>query len=354
MKKTVSVILISVFILLCALPSLMMLFFGPAKATANEILSPEASFVDSSGKFNKSVLNDFSDWFSDRFAFRSELSTFWAGINAKLFGISVENKVILGKNDWLYYRETIDDYSGVRLTEDELRRAAENLLSIQNYCASKNVDFVFTVAPNKNSLYFENMPTIINRSIDASNARRLYDMLDELNVHHADLYSAFTSENEVLYFKTDSHWTSKGAALAADRLLGELGRESSWYSSDFSLQKPHTGDLYEMLYPAGKTTETDWVPSRDFTYICESDPNGGNALNIRTSCENGTGSLLCWRDSFGISLYPYLAESFSKAYFSRASSYNISLIEDGDYDTVIIEIVERNISRLCDMDVPEY
>ena len=32
---------------------------------------------------------------------------------------------------------------------------------------------------------------------------------------------------------------------------------------------------------------------------------------------------LCWRDSFGIALYPYLAETFHDAVFSRSATYDL-------------------------------
>ena len=67
-------------------------------------------------------------------------------------------------------------------------------------------------------------------------------------------------------------------------------------------------------------------------------------MTIESTCRTGTGTLLCWRDSFGNSLYPYLAQRFEKATFLRASSYDLTKL--GEADTVIIELVERNIPRL--------
>ena len=83
-----------------------------------------------------------------------------------------------------------------------------------------------------------------------------------------------------------------------------------------------------------------------FSFKLANDPNGGNALRIRSECDGQSGTLLCWRDSFGISLYPYLADAFETATFSRAADYDPARFADTEYDTVILEIVERNLPRL--------
>lgn len=353
MNRTLNKIFIAVFILLCIIPSAGMLVFGQSEAAANEILSPEPAIVNEEGRFNVSVLSEFSDWFGDRFALRQQLSTLWAQLNAKLFGNSVEDQVILGEDGWLFFSETLDDFRGVTLSDSEISAAAENLRIICDYCSERGIDFVFTVAPNKNSLYPGFMPSYIAPGNAVSNARRLYSELDGLGVNYIDLHELFESQH-VLYFKTDSHWNSRGAALAADALLHALGRKSDYSSLDFSSPAEHEGDLYAMLYPAGNFRETDMQPSEPFGFNCLNDPNGGNAINIRTQNDASEGSLMCWRDSFGISLYPYLAESFGSARFSRSAKYDLSVLDGGEYDAVIIEIVERNIGNLAGLDLSQF
>ena len=132
--------------------------------------------------------------------------------------------------------------------------------------------------------------------------------------------------------------------MAADGLLNMLDRGGDYSTASFAVSEEHRGDLYEMLYPAGRATETATVYGGEFSYVCESDPNGGNAITIKTSCDGGSGGLMCWRDSFGIALYPYLAQSFVAATFSRSADYDLTLADSAD--TVIIELVERNLSNI--------
>lgn len=344
-KKTIELLFILLFLVLCLIPGVGMLIFGESEAAANEILTSKPSLTKRDGSLNAEVLSDFSDYIADRFAFRQELVTVWSWINAAVFHSSVEDQVVLGSDGWLYYSETLDDYIGIGMDDAELEYAARNLYLMQEYAENQGARFVFTAAPNKNSLYPENMPSGYPNGHDASNGAKLPFYLDKYGVNYSDLFSVFQGE-DILYFRTDSHWNGQGAALAADSILSGLGIDSEYASDSFSSSVCHTGDLYEMLYPAGTRTEPDPQYAAGFTYRCENDPNGGNAITIQTKCEDGDGVLLCWRDSFGISLYPYLAQQFGEALFSRASSYDLTQIGALGADTVIIELVERNLDQL--------
>ena len=336
MKKA-KLIFISIFIVLCLVPSAGMLLFGEAQPAANEMLAAKPAITTRSGEFNLSFLSDVSDYIADRFAFRQELATAWAGVNAKLFGTSVEEQVVLGRDGWLYFSDTLPDYMGQGMSDTQLRYLANDLALMQEYIESQGKQFAFTIAPNKNSIYPEHMPGYIENRHGESNAARIGAYLDTAGVNYLDLFEILGSE-ENLYYKTDTHWNSRGAALAADGLLELLDRGGDYSAASFATAENHRGDLYEMLYPAGRAVETAPAYDGELSYICESDPNGGNAITIKTVCDAGTDGLMCWRDSFGIALYPYLAQSFAAATFSRSADYDLTLANSAD--AVIIELVE--------------
>lgn len=336
---------IGLVLIILAVPALGMLVTGPSQAGANEVLAAAPSLRNRDGSFNTGILSDVTDYMADRFAFRQEFVTAWAKLNAAVLRTSVEDKVILGGDGWLYYDATRADYMGEGLTDGQLQSAARNLWLMQEYVEGRGGQFLFTIAPNKNSLYPEHMPGYIPSSPDTANAARLPALLADAGVHYAGLYAPIGAEDEVLYFATDSHWTGKGAALAADTLLTALGRTSDYYAGPFAPEE-HLGDLYEMLYPAGTDTETAPAWAGGWTYTTDADPNGGNAITIRTRNPSGTGTLLCFRDSFGIALYPYLAQSYGDALFSRQSAYDLTQMDAVGADTVLIELVERNLSYL--------
>ena len=303
-------------------------------------MEAKPSLTTRGGAFNGSVLSDLADYIGDRFFLRQEAVTAWAKLNATLLKSSVTEDVILGADGWLYFTPTLADFTrSDPMDERELWCAARVLYLLQEYAEGRGGSFVFTVAPNKNSLYKSAMPEY-PVSDGPSNAEALSAYLEHMGVHYLDLFEVFSAEDEILYFPTDSHWNGRGAALAADAILGALGHEGSWSSGPFS-DAVHTGDLYEMLYPAGKDTDPDHAFAPGFTFAA----NTSNPDNIRISADGpGDGALLMYRDSFGRNLYPYLAESFARAQFSRKTDYDPTAMEDGG--ALVIELVERNLRYL--------
>ena len=339
-KKTISLLFTLVFLGLCLIPGAGLVLTGGAEAGANEILAPKPRLTDPEGGLNGAALTELADYIGDRFYLRQECVTAWAELNAA-FGSSVTEDVILGSGGWLYYAPTLPDYTRSEpMTARELWCAGRTLYLLQEYVESRGGQFLFTTAPNKNSLYDEAMPAY-PRAEGESNAQRLQTVLADMGVNHLDLFSLFRAQSETLYFPADSHWNGRGAALAADAILSALGRATGYFRSGFEPGE-HRGDLYEMVYPTGKSLDLDWVYSPGFTFVASS--RNADSITLKTSSEGGSGQLLMYRDSFGRNLYPYLAESFAGAVFSRKTSYDPAVMADGG--ALVVELVERNLRYL--------
>ncbi len=337
MKRFCSILYIALALLLCLTPSLGILAFGESGAAANQRLAPRPSLRERDGSVNAQVLSDSADWLADHFAFRQELVGLWSGLNVKLLASSPEEQVIPGREGWLFFSPTLDDYTGRALSEDELAAVAERLAALQAEAESRGSRFLLAVAPNKNSLYPQYMPAAYPENHDAGNWARLRPLLDEAGVLYVDLFAL-----ELPYYRTDTHWTAAGAAMAADAILTAMGRESAYAAGPFAEGELRPGDLYEMLWPTGAGAEREILYQPGLRYSLENDPNGGNAITIRTAGA-GEGSLYCWRDSFGIALYPYLADAFAQACFSRKTDF---ALPQEDYEVFVLEIVERSIPSL--------
>ncbi len=336
MKKVFSWIFTACVLLISA--ALFLGFFFPSQAGANEQLAAAPALQNKDGSWNENFLADTADWFQDHFFGRQRLISTNNYLTAHIFGTSASDDVILGKDGWLYYAPTLPDYNDENpLSDRQLFSMANNLALMEEYCLTSGRQFVFTIAPNKNSLYPQAMHSAPAAN---SNAQRLLAALKARGVTTADLYAAFGAENEVLYFAHDSHWNSKGAALGADTVLSAFGMPGQYYQGSF-VSQPHQGDLYEMLYPAFSDQETDLVyaGALDFTYT--GNANKPDSITLLTESSR-TGSLLCYRDSFGNLLYSYLASSFGSCRFSRSVTYDLT--QDGNY--VLIELVERNLPYL--------
>lgn len=332
-------------LLLCLIPSLGMLLPQEGGAGGNQALSRAPTLRNTGGNWNASYLTQMQDYIGDNFYLRQEMITAWSALNAQALRSSITEDVVLGTDGWLYFADTLPDYTGLSpMTDREIFSAARNLSLMAEYCEGQGARFLFTVAPNKNSLYPEHMPDL-TASAAPHDAERLAAELERQGVPYLDLFDLFLGREETLYFKTDSHWNGKGAACAADAVNRALGRSSSYFEGPFTPENVHKGDLYDMLYPAGSGLETDQVYSGELAIEYDVPIRSAENLTIMTH-GGGEGSLLMFRDSFGNNLYPYLADSFDAALFSRSMPYRLDLVSQRDADCVVVELVERNLRYL--------
>ena len=336
---------IALILALCMIPSLGMLVSEPEEAGANEVLTRMPELKDAEGNWNTDYLTGLKDYAEDHFFLRQSMISAWSALNVELLRTSISDSVILGRDGWLYYEGSLNDYTGAELLSDrDIWSAARNLALMKEYAESQGARFLFTIAPNKNSLYPERMPSFTVFSGER-NAVRLAAALEEQGVAYLDLFSVIGGEADTLYFTQDSHWNSKGAALGADAINAALGRTSSYYNGPFTAQAVHLSDLYEMLFPTGTWLEDDQVYSGELSFEYEAPIRSPENITIMTAKE-GDGSLLMFRDSFGNLLYPYLANSFGSALFSRSTDYRLDFIAQRSAGYVVVELVERNLNYL--------
>ena len=152
------IVYIALFFVLCLLPALGMAVFGPSPLLANESAPRTPALFSRDGTLNGDVLSDASNYAETRFAFRPQLVSARSFLYEKLLRSSAEPQVVLGKEGELFYASTLDDYSGIGLSDAELRQIASHLKEIQDSLEARGIRFVFAVAPNKNSLIPGAMP----------------------------------------------------------------------------------------------------------------------------------------------------------------------------------------------------
>ena len=334
------------FLVLCAVPMAGLLILGPAEPAANQVLASAPALAEQDGSFNDAYLTELSEYVDQRFGFRQELISLRAGLTAAVFRESATDSVVLGTDGWLFYSDTLADYQGTSFMSDrELWSAARTLALIQEQAAGGGADFLFVLAPNKNTLYPQYMPARYPASAEPSNWERLLPLLEDQGVGYVDLVPVLAAEPEPVYYRTDSHWTPYGSALTHDAILGALGADGTLASEEF-ITGEHVGDLQEMLYPADPAPEASPTLARERTFTYVSAFRSPEDMTIRTESQGPLGSLLMFRDSFGNTLHADLAESFSRACFSRAMPVRLDLLDQEGADTLVLELVERNLSWL--------
>jgi len=334
------------FVILCALPCAAMPLTHAA-AAGNETLSAKPALVYANGALNPNYLPELSDYLADHTAFRAELITARAHAAAALFGESSSDQVILGKDGWLFYARELPDYEGSQpMSDRRIWCAAHSLCLMQEYAASRGASFLFAAAPNKSTIYPQQMPDRYLKSELPGNLDRLYKELTRQGVSYADVRPALREAQAQTYFAWDSHWNGYGSALAHDAMMRALGRDASTAQETFA-PAAHSGDLQGMLYPADTRTEQAAALARSRSFAYSGTVRGADDLTICTQSAAGEGSLVMFRDSFGNALHEDMAESYAAALFSRLMPYDLTLLDGQNADTLVIELVERNLVRLA-------
>lgn len=345
--KNKSFVFIAICMLLCLIPSVGMLFFPTTQTTENRAMAEPPKLLTEEGTFNKALFMDFEDYFTEHMSLRNPMVFTDAAIQTALFQESNVSGVIDGTDGWLYYSSTLDDYLGRNImSERELFNLAHNFSVVQEYTQNRGMDFVLTIAPNKNTLYGENMPYYKAYTVDERhNAKLLQPYLEQQGVEYFDLFALFEAQDEVLYLKRDSHWNDKGACLVYNGIMDRFGLDHEDYSTaEPKLVKNENGDLNKMLYSFYGPLEENYDYDLTLKYASV---NGAESVEdgwIITENEAGTGSLLMFRDSFANNLIPFFSNEFQKVYYSKGFPNALEqFVETYAPDCVAIQKVERNI-----------
>ena len=342
-------IYLAIFIAVLLVPFAGMLITGPSASESDDAAKMPA-LVKEDGELNKGYLKDLGGYFEGHCALRKEMVTGYSAITSKVFGTSSSKSVICGKNGWMYYTDTLGDYSGSEvMSARQMNDCVRTLVLIDRYCKENGAKFVFVTAANKNSLYPDNMPYYYARTSNPGNRVLLGAKIKEAGINYVDLYDTFAGSGKVLYHKTDSHWNNEGAALASHVIHSATGTEHiDRYGTNapYTIRKDFKGDLAGMMYPSLVPLEDEiyYNDAPKFSYVGTVESNFDN--RIKTT---GTGSktLLMYRDSFGSALLPFMAEPYGNALFLRSLTMQARDFDNMKPDVVIMEKAERFLPQLA-------
>ena len=340
-------------LLVCLVPFAGMSLRPTVESAENRVLSAFPSFTKRDGRVNIAFFQQFDTWFSEHFAFRNELVFLDSVVQSDIFHSSANEKVIVGRDGWLYYASTLPDYQGTGLvSEREICSMAHNLKLTERFVREHGAKLLLAFPANKNTLYGDFMPWYCPAPDGtAHNLFRLQDRLAALGLPYADLHGLFSKEPEILYHRQDSHWNSKGAMLAYTLMMDRLSLPHEDFAAlPVTRALTHEGDLGRMLYTFYGKKGADYAYALDGRYeIVEAAGQTGDGW-IETAGTVGRGTLLMFRDSFTDALLPFFASSFKTAYFTKEQPYGLeTLLERCAPDAVIFEKAERNLPDYLDM-----
>ncbi|HEX8136050.1 MAG TPA: hypothetical protein VF544_00525 [Pyrinomonadaceae bacterium] len=316
---------------------------------------------------NWQMLREFPDrfklYFDDNFGFRKLLIRWQAIAKVKWLGISSSKRVIVGREGWLFFagERSLESYRRTDpLSQEQLARWRQVLEARRDWLAQRGIRYLFTVAPDKHSIYPEYMPPGIVRLGQQSRLDQLIAYLRQhSDIEILDLRPALfeAKTRHRIYHLTDTHWNDYGAFVAYQSIIKEVTKSFPEVQPlpesalEVSRQQTTGKDLATMLGLPDKFTEDDFSVRPRPEFAAEIRGNASEPYELVVAEQKGSGlpRLVMFRDSFAAPLVPFLATHFSRSVFIWNKELNLRLIEAERPGIVIHEIVERYLM----LDPPE-
>lgn len=317
------------------------------------------------------------EYFNDYLPFRNELVQLKNLADIFLFKNVFARRVLLGKNKWLFFKgdNLNEKYIGIEkynFTESELEIAKNNLIHFRDELKKKNIDFIFMVCPDKQSIYSEYMPDYIKRK-SISNGT---DIFIEYIKNNTDIKVVYPKDellkykdNYQLYYKYDTHWNNLGAYIGYTELMKSLNIYVD--NIDNTLIKNINGnerfnfdihfynDMANMLSLSKFKYYND-----DKTYILSNyiiknyDTNYYNSyydFSYNSKAHNNKNNIMIIRDSFSMAMIDYIASEFKQSEFIHIDAFKSENIIEYKPNIVVFQSVERYLikGRMLNV-IPNY
>ena len=364
---------IVIFLLVVFSPCLWM-FFGPQEvfSFAEKRLLATFPSIPASLPQVKSYFSDIDNYLNDHFGFRDWMVFRYQTEVKKRFDINTVSKVHKGTNDWYFYTgmKTLENFTGRHLLNtNDLNNWIETYKGKQRWLEKQGILYLFVVPPDKPTIYGE---FVGEPWLSKKGKTRLSQLKSVIEVDEKSPFLDLSPKlvemgrDEILFFKSDTHWNQYGAYLAYLTMAEKI--ESLFpgiqFKKDFTFsktikrkceQKSSTcGDLTNMLLNYDSFDESfkvvDEFPhcavDQEFNYNFSNLSTTAEDPYIAKSCPSKELRALVFRDSFFIALEPYFSENFKEVIYLW-KSYDQKNIEElltvFKPDIVIEEKAERNL-----------
>ncbi len=322
-------------------------------------------------------------WFEDNLGLRDAYLTVSGVLNYNLLHRAKTGKVEIGKEGFLYLSDEGNlDMETARSGDfvERLPEYAETQQRMSDRLKQQGIDYLFMIAPGKPSIYPEYVA-----SRDKKIASTIGDAMYEYMKENTDVHVFWpkkllidakgNSGGELIYLKTDTHWTTYGRNIAYRELISSLGE---WDIVDtkpaevrfYTAKDPYVGDLSNMMGPVtwsgGRLTEesfTDWEVLAPKAHPVEQGEKYDRfkELLVEKKVYNPElcamfhndeapkkSVMICGDSMIGICLLPQLAESFSDLTFIWSYRIDKDFIDLIQPDLIISEFGERELKLRLD------
>ncbi|BDS14845.1 alginate O-acetyltransferase AlgX-related protein [Aureispira anguillae] len=301
----------------------------------------------------------YDKYYSDNFVLKASLFKSYYAIQTNLFGVNaLPRKVVKGNNGWFFlgnsYSNVITESKGIdAFKEEELQKIKKKLLQKKAWLKARNIDFYVAVAPNKHSIYGEELP--IQKSQQLTKLEQLKALFNPEELNFIDLSDSFPKTPiQRLYHKTNTHWNDYGAYWGYKALASSIKQQypklliPTLDSFELLTEISDQEDLTGMLNIKVKEERIVLQPKNSIAQEKKSTlavpKNTKNYVFNYTSTANKI-KVLAFRDSFFTNLMKFMNETFGETvYIWRLFDEEVIKIEQPDI--VILEIIERDLDNL--------
>jgi alginate O-acetyltransferase complex protein AlgJ len=167
-----------------------------------------------------------------------DLTAFQADVRRQLDTRPEALKGLIGNDGFLFFRGDLEYLlSGELRDQPDERDPYPAIVDFKSQLAARGIDFLLVVIPTKAEVYPEKLSTDAPPmpAVVAPWCAKLVSELQAAGVESVDLLPTFMAQRgavdgALLYMPQDTHWTPRGAELAA-ALIGERVRQYPWYEA---------------------------------------------------------------------------------------------------------------------------
>ena len=304
----------------------------------------------------------FETFFEDHLPFKNELTEAKSKVAVGFFGESTNPEVVVGKDGWLFFNsedhgDPLGDYQGkILYTEEESAEIADYFNEANEYFQYRGIQFMVVIAPGKERVYPQYLPDSYGEP-QYGRGEQMYQYLSEncpdipvLSMHEL-LKGYADKEEELVFFKTDTHWNHLGAYLAAKEILSVAGMELPEVTKENLVEfNPGGGDLSDLLgLKPSDVTDVDYelIGPLAFPYTTK-EGEEMSQVYYTTASDSGKKAVVLG-DSMSIILSEELAGHFSELCFYRRWGQNTEsfweIVERMRPDVIIYETSDRYLDQ---------
>lgn len=343
---------------------------GKVSEAENRTLAAFPLFFGEDGELSETLLQDLNLWFQDNIGLRDQLINLSSIISFNVMNQSTSEKVEIGKAGWLYFnsegnmdiaKDTYRDFD-----EKKLEAFCKQLVAVQQKLKNQGREFVFVIPPSKVSIYPEYIQSG-DYEIGKTPADVLADYIEEhssVNVIRLKdtLLEAKKTTDDLLYFKTDTHWNCYGRYLGYKAIIESLNNwgmiDTKPVEAEFYQDGPYSGDLAGMMgvvdFAGNRYSEATFQNIKLINSGAKEIHSGNrySTYESKYGLENGAmwendkliqgKKLLLYGDSMiGNKILDLMAENFKETTFVWSYVLSQNKIDYIDPDIVMLDVSER-------------